>query len=198
VKLLRELFGDKFRLRTVDFEGVLPGAVRFITEPVLANTCEHVYIGDIDILIFDENIEQKHLNNMSQNEAEFSNIIRGLNKTEGTNCRLSGLHFAPTELQYPLPDLEDVDFSANNTVRGADEHVLYKIMDKKDVMISREMDYRPVHGIHMRTGNHPFGKSKRTRPKTSLNSGPRWWIRLRAMRSRARSGTGVGPGESRC
>lgn len=162
------MFESKFKLTTVDFDGVIPGAVRFITEPVLADICDYVYIGDIDILILDEDIERQHLDNMSDNNAKFSNIIRSPESTEGNKYRLSGLHFSPTDVQYPLPNLDDIDFSENNTVKGADEHVLYKIMEKKDVMVSREMDYRPVHGIHMRTNNHPFGKSKISRPEASF------------------------------
>jgi hypothetical protein len=72
------------------------------------------------------------------------------------------------EVQYPIPDLDDIDYSVDNNVRGADENVLYKIMDRKGKMISEKMNFRPVHGIHMRTGSHPFGKKRLYRPKHSF------------------------------
>lgn len=168
IKKLKELFGDQFKLSTVDFDGVLPGAVRFITEPELAEKCNYVYIGDIDILIFDDNLKQQHIKNMRKHDASFSNIIRGAAHTEENNYRLSGLHFAPTDVQYPIPPLDDVDYSISNSVRGADENVLYEIMQRKAKMIPKEMDFRPVHGIHMRTNSHPFGTKKRCRPENSF------------------------------
>jgi hypothetical protein len=169
INTLKKLFGDQFRLSTVDFGDTLPGAVRFITKPELADKCEYVYISDIDILIFDDELKQKHIDNMNKYDAPFSNIVRGPAHTEGNNYRLSGLHFAPTDLQYPIPDLKDVDYSIDNDVRGADENILYEIMKrKKDEMIPDEMDFRPVPGIHMRTNSHPFGERKRHRPNNSF------------------------------
>jgi len=168
VRYLRELFGSRFKITTVEFNNRLPGVVRFVTEPELADKCDYVYIGDIDMLIFDKNLKSKHLENMSENDAPFSNIIRGPAHTEGDNYRLSGLHFAPTDVQYPIPDLTDIDYSQENDVRGADENVLYKIMKRKGYMISEDMDFRPVHGIHMRTNSHPFGSRKRVRPNNSF------------------------------
>jgi hypothetical protein len=168
IKILRVLFGDRFKFTTVNFEGVLPGAVRFITEPTLVDQCDHVYIGDIDILLFDDDIESQHLENMRRYNAPFSNIIRPPSQTEGLNYRLSGLHFAPVDVQYPLPELDDIDYSDSNDIRGADENILYKIMEKKGELIPTKMDFRPEHGIHMRTHSHPFGNRGRSRPKFSF------------------------------
>ena len=168
IEILRELFGERFKLTTVDFDCVLASTVRWITEPELADRCEYVYIGDIDILIFDDNIEEQHLNNMAEHDAPFSNIIREDKQTDGDNYRLSGLHFAPTETQYPIPDLDGLDYAIDNDVRGTDETIIYKIMKRKGVMVPEEMDFRPIHGIHMRTNNHPFGIKRRSRPDHSF------------------------------
>ncbi len=152
INILHEKFGEKFKLSSVNFEGVLPGAVRFITEPTLAQDFDYVYIGDIDILIMDNNIQKIHTENMAENDAPFSNIIRGTQ-----NDRLSGLHFAPTNLQYPLNITKEVDVSAENNTLGADERALYNIMKNKGAMIPKDLNFRPTHGIHTRTHNHPFG-----------------------------------------
>lgn len=158
IGILQDRFGDKFTFSEVNFQNKLPGAVRFINEPTSIDSADYVYIGDIDILIFDENVKEMHLSNMNDNEAPFSNIIRPSEQTQEDYHRLSGLHFSPIDIQYPLPDLSDLDYSIDNNIYGADEHILYKIMKKNGYMISTDMNFRPVHGIHMRKSEHPFGR----------------------------------------
>lgn len=156
IEILREKFGHRFTLSDVDLDTFSARAARFTTEPVRASDFKYVYIGDIDVLILESKILDQHLNNMKRNDAPFSNIIRPGESTQGEYYRLSGLHFAPTSLQYPLPtdsEFENID-SAN--IRGADEHILYRLMNKKGKMISTDMNFRPVHGIHVRVGAHPF------------------------------------------
>lgn len=160
INILRKEYGDRFKLTSVDFKNRLPGAVRFITEPKLSEECDYVYIGDIDILILDENIENIHLAHMNENNLPFSNRIRPEHAAEGKNHRLSGLHFAPVDLQYPLPNLDDINYSSDNNISGADENVLYRIMDKKQKNIPKCINFRPEHGIHMRKGSHPFGSRR--------------------------------------
>lgn len=168
--LLKEQFGDSFKLTTVDFDDYPPKAVRFLTEPILANKCDFVYISDIDILYLDRNIKQIHLDNMSREDIPFSNIIRPSEDTEKRYHRLSGLHFAPTEIQYPLPDLSGIQNLPSPSIQGFDEHLLYRIMDSKGYMIPPNLDFRPVHGIHLRRLSHPFGLGKGLRgPKFSFN-----------------------------
>ena len=157
INILSKIYGDKFEFSTVNFEDSYPNAVRFITEPNSASKHDYVYIGDIDILVLDENIKEKHIKNMEENQAPFSNILRNSSLKNDRYTRLSGLHFAPTDVQYPLPDLADIDYSESNPYPGNDETVLYKILKKKGVMISADMEYRPMHGIHTRLGSHPFG-----------------------------------------
>ncbi|MCS4177388.1 hypothetical protein GGP96_002113 [Salinibacter ruber] len=156
LRILRNRFGNRIKLTELDFEGILPGAVRFINEPVMSNTCKYVYIGDIDILILDDKIVERHLNNMSDYDVKFSNVIRRESKMN----RLSGLHFAPTEVQYPLPNMRGINYNKETSKVGADENVLYKIMKRKGYMVKREMSFRPTHGIHMRYKSPPFGKRR--------------------------------------
>lgn len=163
VQILREEFGDQFRFTDVDFDGVQPNVVRFITEPVWADRADYVYIGDIDILLFDDDIEVQHTDQMHQYDAPFSNMIRHEGTKQTGKPRLTGLHFAPTDLQYPLPELDTSKIPGPGAESGADEHLLYTIMQKNGAMIPREMDWRPEHGIHVRTGNHPFGQLKNGR-----------------------------------
>jgi hypothetical protein len=48
IKELNNLFGERFVLNTVDFNDVPPGAVRFITEPTIAENHDYIRITDID------------------------------------------------------------------------------------------------------------------------------------------------------
>lgn len=160
VQILREEFGDRFRFTDVNFDGVQSNVVRFITEPVWADRADYVYIGDIDILLFDDDIEIQHTDQMRQYDAPFSNILREEGTKQTGKPRLTGLHFAPTDLQYPLPELDTNKIPEPSAESGADEHLLYTIMEKNGTMIPKEMGWRPEHGIHVRTGNHPFGRPK--------------------------------------
>lgn len=168
IEVLRDLFGKRFRLTTVNFNNVLSPAVRWVTTPTLVDRCDHVYIGDIDVLIFDSNVEEQHIRNMTENDAPFSNVIRKKSIEGDRKYRLSGLHFAPTDVQYPLPDLSDIPYHTYgkeadklDRVGGSgDEHVLYKIMKKKGYMVPSNINFRPIHGIHMRTGSYPFGSTR--------------------------------------
>jgi len=169
IDILTNKFGNRFKFSKVDFSGVLPGAVRFITEPELAQEFDYVYIGDIDILILDEDIETKHVKNMTEYDAPFSNIVRNPMAGDEKEYRLSGSHFAPTDLQYPLPELDGIEYTANNSKTGDDERALYQIMERQGAMIPYNMTYRPVHGIHMRTHSHPFGRRvDRSKPEFSF------------------------------
>ena len=131
LRVLNDLFPNKFLFTEVNFLNYSPNVVRFIHEPDLKDECDYVYIGDIDILIMDSDIEKQHKKNMLEHKIPFSNIIRPPEVTERDKFRLSGLHFAPMSSQYPLPDISDLDLSSENTTRGSDENILYEIMKRK-------------------------------------------------------------------
>ncbi|WP_413166749.1 FkbM family methyltransferase [Capilliphycus salinus ALCB114379] len=150
-QILSQVFPDKFHLRNANFVKILPNSVRFLETPQKFNHCEYVYIGDIDILIMEGDICKKHLHNMNVNNLPFSNIIRpGTLHSEFP--RLTGLHFAPFQLQYPLPDVSDIPVRTAN-----DEFLLYTMMSRKGVMVPESATYRPGHGIHISMNRHPLG-----------------------------------------
>lgn len=154
---LEILFPNRFCFRTVDFSISHASAIRFIYEPSEKyRFCGYVYIGDIDIFILEGDVENLHKENMNKNKIAFSNVIRNTKLK-----RLTGLHFAPMQLQYPLPDIRDLDLK-----NGLDENILFEIMSRKNVMIPNNLTFRPLHGIHISLNRHPFGRttdgSKRT------------------------------------
>lgn len=108
--------------------------IRFVTEPQIKKD-KYVYITDVDIVSLDKNFYIGHINDMRENNRCYSNIVR----KEG--IRLSGLHFALSEMQYPL-DLKGIDLTRRN------EFVFYEVVSKKFKM-DYDATYRPVHGIHM-------------------------------------------------
>lgn len=128
----------------LEYKPKMDNSYRFITEPEL--TKEYVYIGDIDIMIV-EDILTIHSKVFDKGYA-YSNI-----KRKNLN-RLSGLHLCKHADQYPLPDISDLIKSIHN-----DEELLYRIMDRKDMIYSEE-EYasinRPQHGIHMSKNRLPF------------------------------------------
>lgn len=159
LRILNSRFSGRFKITDIDFAGRVPGVVRFLEEPTFGRDRDYVYIGDIDILILDDNIEEQHVANMAKNGMAFSNKLRPLRERDAGR-RLTGLQFAPMSLQYPLPDISDLDISAENALPGADEHILYEIMQRKGVMVPETATFRPDHGIHISRGRHPFGKRK--------------------------------------
>ena len=119
--------------------------VRFISIP--QTKAEYVYIGDIDILIL-EPILKKHLQNIKNNNLDFSNIVRHYN-----HKHLSGLHFINYEKMYKnqIEDLKKI-----NVFQDSDEKLLYELMLIKKLKIpDLNIKYRPQHGIHISLHNRP-------------------------------------------
>ncbi|GGA56382.1 hypothetical protein CYANOKiyG1_77240 [Okeania sp. KiyG1] len=151
IKFLNEIFPNRFHLRsTNNFTNTLPHSVRFIETPVKYK-CDYVYIGDIDILILEENIGKQHIKNIKCNNLPFSNVIRS-HTLSNEIPHLTGLHFARWDVQYPLPDVSDLPVLTMN-----DEQLLYTIMSRKGIMVPESASYRPVHGIHISPHRNPFG-----------------------------------------
>lgn len=122
----------------------MQNSYRFIIEPVLE--AEYVYIGDIDIMIL-EDIYPFH-SHVFDKDLPYSNIIRKGKK------KLTGLHFAKYNEQYPLPEINDLVGSIEN-----DEELLYRIMERKKMIYSEEkyeFIVRYQHGIHMSFNRLPY------------------------------------------
>ena len=152
VELLHEIFGDRFLLRQSRIAAELndhPNVIRFVEAPV--STARYVYIGDIDLIVM-QDVLQIHEGLIEKHGIPFSNVIRPSSVRDGVP-RLSGLHFCPYELMYPLPDISDLDVHTLN-----DEHVLYKIMERKGVMVPTDFNERPQCGIHMSLNRDPAGR----------------------------------------
>lgn len=167
---LEDLFPGRFLLRQSkvvwDDPGLKPHVIRFLEEPLLSS--DFVYIGDIDILIF-EDILDVHLELLEENKLPFSNIIR-----KGTELtaypRLTGLHFARYSTMYPLPDVSDLDINNRN-----DENVLYEIMKRKGVMVPVSFRSRPICGIHVSMNRDAVGRYSVNRGNNFLIGGTFNW-----------------------
>ncbi|MDI4661945.1 MULTISPECIES: hypothetical protein [Cobetia] len=154
-------FSSKIKIRGSDLFGkIKPHTIRFLEEPE-STEYTHVYIGDVDILILEHDILGLHLSHMDKNNLSFSNIVRP--KTVADKYpRLTGCHFAPKEIQYPIPSLSDLDIKNFN-----DERILHEILKRKGVFISVENKYRPIHGLHI-SPNRKVVDS--TRPSWNVNN----------------------------
>ena len=172
---LQAQLGGRFTLRTVawtlpDGRTIPANAVRFVTEP--ATRADHVYISDVDILTLEPDILARHLAYLAETGLPYSNWVR-----DGTD-RLTGLHFARWEFQYPPPPFADLIVPKVN-----DEALLFRLVARR---LGREPPrlprFRPVHGIHV---------SPNRAPRTQVRDGhtvPGWdvpphaaaWARFRA------------------
>lgn len=124
----------------------MDNSIRFIVEPLLR--ADYVYIGDVDILIVD-NILPIHMHVFDYG-LPYSNLIRANTK------KLTGLHLATYDSQYPLPYIEDLISTYSN-----DEELLFAIMDRKRQIYEENIyknivKIRPIHGLHMSLNRLPF------------------------------------------
>ncbi|RYG98836.1 MAG: hypothetical protein EON58_05930 [Alphaproteobacteria bacterium] len=170
-----EEFGDKVKLRTVNWKSpggrnILPNSIRFINQPSIKS--DYVYISDIDIVTLVPDIILKHLTHMAQIGLPFSNIVR-----PGTN-RLTGLHFAEYDFQYPISDVSDLIEGRIN-----DEVLLYNIVQRKlERPIEISQKFRPVHGIHVSPNRQPRGHFKNgvKRPGWGISLHRKAWAAFRS------------------
>jgi hypothetical protein len=128
---------------------ITPNTKRFLIESVIKES-DVTYIGDVDILIFDPDIEQFHTKQMTANNTCFSNIVR-----QNTN-RLTGLHGVHTKDWY------EKTRKIRNKIKdtGCDEQTLYAIA-KKAVGTPEHLtknNTRPVHGLHLSLNRTPYTK----------------------------------------
>lgn len=111
---------------------------RFLMAP--ERRADVYYIGDVDIFIFDDCIEQFHKLQMMRNSVCYSNVVR-----PGTD-RLTGLHACTDEWYFKTTYLRNTlltDF-------GNDEKGLYDLamVFGKPEFFTRG-NIRPVHGLHL-------------------------------------------------
>jgi len=121
---------------------------------------QYVYVGDIDMLICEENpsLLESHINHMNKTGLLFSNGIRK------NSTRLTGLHFFETEPYFNKMNkliekcLSDENYLYNLTKDcERNEHFLYKIVEmcigfgdvKERITDGGDLYYRPHHGAHI-------------------------------------------------
>lgn len=137
-----ENYPNRVYFHQLDFHNkkkVQHGTLRFITQPHWK--AKYVYIGDVDIFVL-EDILQSHLDNIKNNNLDFSNMKRvGIKK-------LTGLHFIEYDKMYPID--QEFDFTIN------DEMVLFRLMKEKGYKIPDEsLKFRPIHGLHISFFSRP-------------------------------------------
>jgi len=130
-EVLDRAFPDRWLVRTGNFSGTIPNSVRFLEQPQLR--ADYTYIGDIDILILDNDLTQAHLTHMAETGLPYSNILRPQGE------RLTGLHFTRTDAHYPISLPPDVD------LKWKDEHLLYRLVQAKGLPLPAPTDkFRPI------------------------------------------------------
>ena len=110
------------------------GSVRFLSQPTIRN--KYVYITDVDIFYFEKNFYLNLIDDIIKRKSCYSNIIRKNSIIKS----FSGLHFILYNRYYPIPKLDN--YSVHQ------EHLLYNIMKKKNIIIDYDTEFRPVFGIH--------------------------------------------------
>jgi hypothetical protein len=155
-------------------------AQRFLNMPALR--LPHTYIGDVDILILDSDIEAVHADHCRALSLPYSNVVRPNLK------RLSGLHFVKTDPYFGVitPDFVSAFLDRFVVDRDAwtDEDMLYGMMEASfglplhaDPTVA---GFRPSHGIHLcrhrtPTGNPGWGIAQsRIRKFHHLKEDDRW------------------------
>lgn len=149
ISALQNLFPNRFLFRQCDNLSIRnPATFRFLQQPHLK--AKYVYIGDIDLLVFDD-VVSVHENLISEYSLPFSNMIRPKSIKDG-KPRLTGLHFCEYNKYYPVSNL---DFDTLNTQN--DEHILYLLMKSKGYMVPKKFSQRPECGMHISMSRTAFG-----------------------------------------
>ncbi|WP_018984658.1 hypothetical protein [Salinimonas chungwhensis] len=163
IELLEAIYPNRFLFRQRDDIDVKnPATLRFVQTPALK--AEYVYIGDIDILVF-ENVFSIHKNLIEDFDLPFSNVIRPQSVLSG-RPRLTGLHFCEYKKYYPLAGLDSLDYNSEN-----DEHILYLIMKKKGLMVPGNFSIRPECGVHISLSRSPLGNCTGAQHKKKFSMG---------------------------
>lgn len=136
-----------------------PNAFRFLTVP--SRLEEMTYIGDVDVLVLDNDVSIQHNEHMKEIGLPYSNIVRDYN---AKRPRLTGLHCVKTTDYYYHKDDNGnniiqnliqtyIDFGLYS--RYGDEELLYMLC-KEGIGIPHKTTFRPVHGIHISPNRQPF------------------------------------------
>lgn len=137
-----------------------PKYFRWLMDPKIYEKYDYVYIGDIDLLICEDNIFEKHIAYLTNNNITFSNHHRSFDSN--TN-RLTGLHFFKVKeyldryrekiINYSQ---KDYDFILDNTLK------LYKIVNKRIYYENEIILYSLVDKEELKRINYHAGKESST------------------------------------
>ena len=144
IKYYVTTFPGRFLYSYICNTNIFPNSIRFLVKPV--SRAEYIYIGDVDIIVLEENILDMHRLYMKKNSLEFSNV-----KRKGEN-KLTGLHCMEYKKFFPASIPEGVNISSSN-----DEELLFLLMQAKGYIMPEVTDlmYRPVHGVHISFFSRP-------------------------------------------
>lgn len=149
---------NRFLIRESNYSKKMPySSLRFFEKPVIKSI--YLYITDIDILLF-QNDFHIHLNQISNNNTFFSNIVRPYQK------RLSGLHFTFLDdhlkmINYYTKNDEQLSKKEHIVKYCKAEHGLYNMVQQYTDTLPELLtvnNIRPVHGLHMSLNREPYGK----------------------------------------
>ena len=115
---------------------------RFLQKP---NTrTPYFYLGDIDILVLETHISERHIFFMEKNDLPFSNVLRSPAEENPDEKRLSGLHFSEWEAFFPQPQLSPEVYDS-----WSSEFTLFEIVKAKIGDFEINHNFRPIHGFHL-------------------------------------------------
>lgn len=144
IKYYVEFFSGRILYSYITKTDILQNSLRFIVKPV--SRAKYIYIGDVDILILEEEVLNIHRAAIRSTKLNFSNVRR-----KGEN-KITGLHFMEYDKYYPIVIPCNVDLITCN-----DESLLFLLMLEKGYSIPEVSDlkYRPVHGLHISLFSRP-------------------------------------------
>lgn len=161
INFINNIYPNKFIVRQVPFArfnhlgkkiSVAPNTIRFIETPTIKT--DYVYISDIDIICLERNVSSIHIDHITKNKLDYSNIIRENTKNSQFK-RMTGLHFTKWENYYPINNFSKLE---NKGILSHDEVFLFEILKERGLKIDYKNKFRPIHGIHASPNRDPNGK----------------------------------------
>lgn len=141
LEVLRKYYNNRF-LITSNISNVNGSVARFILQPI--TNCYYTYITDIDIMLLERDIIEKHVRNMQETGQVLSNKCRKRDMLTGCQMVISKPYYEKT-------------IQARKTIRfKSDEQTLFEIV-KRSFGDPRKIlnDYRPLHGYHLSLKRQP-------------------------------------------
>lgn len=136
-------------------------SIRWIISEIWFKDYSHIYIGDVDIFICQENptLLEQHVKHCKEQNLPYSNMVRP------NSTRLSGLHFIEREKYYLCIESvrqKYVKLLKENKLNDTNEVMLYRMI-KESGMEFPNNQWRPHHGLHLgmwRKGARVLSKEK--------------------------------------